>query len=257
MFEIISYPSSSGNLEIRTIQKDGITLFSLADIVQAITKESQILEGSIVTNQISLLRESISALDDDERHTEVIGNERGQDSKYEHFITEPGIYRVVSRAKSSGAKKFQRWVYHDVMPALRKYGVYPAPQESDDSFILQLADQQAKQSQLLSQYIRQAESRFNEIESKFAENEKQLGDFNKRLINIENSNIPSVKFYSVEDLFDRLSIDSNNLIYVIALCEKICAEKNISYLPSVNKIRTEQKFTHDVIELALSYARLI
>lgn len=257
MFEILLYPSSSGELEIRTIQKDGITLFNLGNIVKAITKESQILEGNNVTNQTSFLRESISALDDDERHTEIIGGERGQDTKYEHFVTEPGIYRVVSRAKSSGAKKFQRWVYHDVMPALRKYGIYPAPKENDDSFILQLADQQAKQSQLLSQYIRQAESKFKEIENKFAENEKQLGDINQRLTSIENANIPSVRFYSVEDSFKGLSLDNTNLIYVIALCEKICTEKNIAYLPSVNSIRTEQKFTKDVIELALNYARLI
>lgn len=255
MFDTLLYPSSEGQLEIKTLQKHGETMFHLADVVRVITKETQSIDGNIVTDQSSFLRESISSLDDDERHVETIG-EDGRNAVYEYYVSEPGIYRVVSRAKSSGAKKFQRWIYHDVMPSLRKYGQYPAPQINDDSFLLQLADQHAKQSQLLSQYIRQSETKFKELEDRLKDTDKQFDSINERLVLIEESSLPSESYYSVSDCLKSLDLDTKDLIYVIALCEKICTEKELPYLPSFRKIREEQRFTKDVIELALNYARL-
>ena len=256
MFDILLYPSESGVIEIKTLQKDGITLFHLADVVKIITKESQVIDGSTYSDQTSLLKESMSVLDEDERHIEYYGDNVGRNAEFDYFVTEPGIYRVVSRAKSSGAKKFQRWVYHDVMPALRKFGVYPPPKETNDSFLLQIADQQAKQSQLLSQYIRQAETRFNELDEKCDSNDKSIKKLAERVIRVETANIPKLEFYDVADVLSSMSISENDLIYVIALCEKICAEKNHHYIPSLNGIREEQRFTMPVIELALNYARI-
>lgn len=256
MFDVLLYPSESGALEIKTLQKNGITLFRLSDVVRVISKESQIIDGKEISNQASLLSESISALDDDERHIEYYGENTGIDAKFDYFVTEPGIYRVVSRAKSSGAKKFQRWVYHEVMPALRKYGVYPAPVESNDSFLLQLADQQAKQSQLLSQYIRQSEERFEKLDAKCDLNNKSIEKLTERVIEVETSNIPKDKFYNVSDTLNSLNISNEHLILVIGFCEKICNENNQRYLRSLTGNREEQQFPMPVIEMALDYAEL-
>lgn len=52
------------------------------------------------------------------------------------YVTEPGFYRVIGqrqlgRIKNSDTRaqvdRFQRWVYHDVLPSLRRDGTYSLP----------------------------------------------------------------------------------------------------------------------------------
>ncbi|MDE6020697.1 MAG: hypothetical protein K2H01_06860 [Ruminococcus sp.] len=40
------------------------------------------------------------------------------------FITEGNLYRLIVRSKLPTAKKFERWVFDEVLPALRKNGSY-------------------------------------------------------------------------------------------------------------------------------------
>ncbi|MGL5925510.1 BRO-N domain-containing protein [Chroococcidiopsis sp.] len=37
-----------------------------------------------------------------------------------YFVTEPGLYALIFRSKSIAAKKFQKWVFEDVLPKLRR-----------------------------------------------------------------------------------------------------------------------------------------
>jgi len=64
-------------------------------------------------------------------------DERGVAINYTTFgkrevitVYEPGLYRLVFRSRKEEAKRFQRWVFKEVLPSLRKYGVYPPPQTS-------------------------------------------------------------------------------------------------------------------------------
>ena len=41
-----------------------------------------------------------------------------------NIINESGLYNVILRSDKPGAKKFKRWITHDVLPALRKTGSY-------------------------------------------------------------------------------------------------------------------------------------
>lgn len=40
------------------------------------------------------------------------------------LINEPGLYSVILRSRKSEAKQFKRWITHDVLPAIRKNGMY-------------------------------------------------------------------------------------------------------------------------------------
>lgn len=40
------------------------------------------------------------------------------------FIYEPDLYRLLIKSKLPAAQEFERWVFEDVLPSLRKYGVY-------------------------------------------------------------------------------------------------------------------------------------
>lgn len=39
-------------------------------------------------------------------------------------INESGLYSLVLSSKLEGAKRFKRWVTHDILPSIRKHGVY-------------------------------------------------------------------------------------------------------------------------------------
>ncbi len=40
------------------------------------------------------------------------------------FIYEPDLYRLLVKSKLPLAQEFERWVFEDVLPSLRKYGMY-------------------------------------------------------------------------------------------------------------------------------------
>jgi prophage antirepressor-like protein len=53
------------------------------------------------------------------------------------FINEPNLYRLITHSKLPSAEKFERWVFEEVLPALRKTGSYTMkkptrPLTSDD-----------------------------------------------------------------------------------------------------------------------------
>lgn len=64
------------------------------------------------------------ALDDDEitnlRNSEV----RNQPGRAPLIISEPGLYKLIMRSRKPEAKEFQRWVTHEVLPSIRKHGIY-------------------------------------------------------------------------------------------------------------------------------------
>jgi hypothetical protein len=67
------------------------------------------------------------------------------------IINEPGLYSLVLGSKKPGAKRFKRWVTHDVLPSIRKTGSYVAPQrELTRMELLQLA-MDSEQARLLAE----------------------------------------------------------------------------------------------------------
>ena len=42
------------------------------------------------------------------------------------FINEPGLYRLIFKSRRPEAEKLKTWVFNEVLPALRRYGRYPA-----------------------------------------------------------------------------------------------------------------------------------
>lgn len=72
---------------------------------------------------ISNNRDAISQLDSDEKNTVVITDGiPGNPNKT--IISEPGLYKLIMRSRKPEAKEFQRWVTHEVLPSIRKHGIY-------------------------------------------------------------------------------------------------------------------------------------
>ena len=44
-----------------------------------------------------------------------------------NVVNEPGLYRLIFLSRKDNAKKFQRIIYHEILPSIRKKGYYVAP----------------------------------------------------------------------------------------------------------------------------------
>ncbi len=99
---------------------------------------------------IDKYRDAVSRLDEDERGSVLVDTPGGKQNM--SAVTEPGFYKLVMRSRKPEAKAFQRWVTHEVLPELRRYGaVVLADDEEDESLImargLLAADRKIKRQQ--------------------------------------------------------------------------------------------------------------
>lgn len=63
--------------------------------------------------------------EDDRRVTELVTLEGNREVKREMtIINEPGVYALIFASQTEGARKFKKWVTHDVLPTIRKQGYY-------------------------------------------------------------------------------------------------------------------------------------
>ncbi|MFY9138790.1 Bro-N domain-containing protein [Zwartia sp.] len=74
---------------------------------------------------LSLDRKALERLDDDEKGVNSIHTPGGIQEMT--TVNESGLYSVVLGSRKSEAKRFKRWVTHEVLPAIRKTGTYVAP----------------------------------------------------------------------------------------------------------------------------------
>lgn len=61
-------------------------------------------------------------LDDDEKDVDTIYTLGGPQKV--NIVSEPGLYHLIFISRKPEAKKFRRWVFHEVLPSIRKYGFY-------------------------------------------------------------------------------------------------------------------------------------
>lgn len=67
-------------------------------------------------------RSTLALLDEDEKGVHIVDTPGGEQQMT--IVTEPGFYKLVMRSRKPEAKAFQRWVTHEVLPALRRDGGY-------------------------------------------------------------------------------------------------------------------------------------
>lgn len=79
-----------------------------------------------VTDALGLDRTATRRLDDDEKGVRSMHTQGGEQEV--SIITEAGLYSLIMASKKPEAKRFKRWVTHDVLPTIRKHGMYATPQ---------------------------------------------------------------------------------------------------------------------------------
>jgi len=68
--------------------------------------------------------ETLNPLDDDEWGSEKLDTPGGPQSLA--IVNEPGLYTLIIRSNKPEAKRFKRWITHEVLPSIRKTGQYTA-----------------------------------------------------------------------------------------------------------------------------------
>lgn len=86
------------------------------------------------------------------------------------FITEGDLYRLITHSRRPDAEKFERWVFDEVLPSIRKTGCYQMePALADLSPQLQV--------------LIQMETRQKQLEAKQAQQDTAIADLGQRLTN--------------------------------------------------------------------------
>lgn len=86
------------------------------------------------------------------------------------FITEGDLYRLITHSRRPDAEKFERWVFDDVLPSIRKHGSYSVQSQFAD-----LSPQ--------LQVLIQMETRQKQIEARQAEQATALAGLEQKLQN--------------------------------------------------------------------------
>lgn len=102
-----------GGSEIRTTVIDGETWWAIVDVCKII--------------EIKNNHDVAKKLDEDEKAEVdlIYPSSNGIEQRRKiTMVNEPGLYHILLTSRSEKAKKFRRWVTHDVLPRIRKYGYY-------------------------------------------------------------------------------------------------------------------------------------
>lgn len=99
---------------VRIVTRDGEPWFVARDVCRAL---------DLGTPQMAFQR-----IPDDEKGVSETDTLDGRGGVQEMVIlSEPGLYRLIFRSNKPVAERFRRWVFHEVLPAIRRTGRYEAP----------------------------------------------------------------------------------------------------------------------------------
>ena len=129
---------------VRTVMKDNDPWWIAKDVCEVLG--------------LSDVSMSVRSLEKDEKDTSNICTLGG--SQFLTIISEAGLYSLILRSRKPEAKEFKRWVTHEVLPTIRKHGVYMTPEVIEKTilhpdFIIRLAtelkNEQEKSKKLQAQ----------------------------------------------------------------------------------------------------------
>ena len=113
--------------QVRTIDRDGQPWFVLKDVCEVLGLGSP--------------HKVAERLDEDERNQIPVIDSIGRKQEMS-VISESGLYNVILRSDKPEAKPFRRWVTGEVIPSIRKHGVYATAETAeklinDPDFLIQ------------------------------------------------------------------------------------------------------------------------
>ena len=158
--------------EIRTITKNNDPWFVAIDVCNALDLKNPTV--------------SVGRLDEDEVTKFNLGGLSGESN----IVSEYGLYNLILASRKKEAKKFKRWITHEVIPTIRKHGAYMTSEViektlSDPDYLIRLAtnlkEEKAKRALAEAQIEKDKPKVLFADSCEVAENSILIGEFAKRL----------------------------------------------------------------------------
>lgn len=108
-----------GGHKVRTVIIDGEPWFVAKDVCEVLG-----CKGNNVTNWLNKLPSKMKGLN-------LINTLKGLQKL--NCVNEPGLYKLVMRSDKPEAQEFQNWVASEVLPSIRKHGMYMTPQVAQEA----------------------------------------------------------------------------------------------------------------------------
>lgn len=124
MMQIYNY---EGN-DVRTVNQNGEPWWVLKDVCDVL--------------ELSNSRMVSDRLDEDEKGVSIVDTLGGEQEMT--VVSESGLYNVIFLSRKPQAKKFKRWVTHEVLPSIRKHGIYAVDAVLDNPDMMIAALQKLK-----------------------------------------------------------------------------------------------------------------
>ncbi len=216
----ICYRGETGESDLRTLILGEILYISLRDVLVTLNKENREINADYtVKSMAGIIRAQLQALDPNEYITTDAENSVFEGQK-EIFVTQPGLYRVMSSDRSAAGKRFQKWLFHEVIPSLTKYGVYPPPPEAKGSAFAQMAEILAQNSRALADAIHNHEKLVEDV----SRVKGKVANVENRLKLLESS--PSTITEDMQSLDERLAfldmrMEEKHFTETLAWCENL------------------------------------
>lgn len=116
-------------------------------------------------------------VDEEDKNTVAIYDGIGNPNKV--IINESGLYSLVLRSKLTEAKKFKRWVTSEVLPSIRKYGMYATDDLLNDPDLMIKAANKIKEER---EGRLKAESQVKELTDKVVKLSIDVNNLEKRTV---------------------------------------------------------------------------
>ena len=116
-------PFLFGEFPVRVLVKNSVTWFVAKDVCAILD----------IQNHRDTL---VKLIDEDEKGVATIYT-RGGDQQFT-LINESGLYRLIFKSRKAEAKTFQRWLFHEVLPSIRRTGSYSSGQSAFIGFVEEL-----------------------------------------------------------------------------------------------------------------------
>ena len=245
----ICYRGETGESDLRTLMLGEILYISLRDVLVTLNKENREINADYTVKSMpGIIRAQLQALDSDEYITTDAENGVFEGQK-EIFVTQPGLYRVMSSDRSAAGKRFQKWLFHEVIPSLTKHGVYPPPPEAKGSAFAQMAEMLAQNSRALADAIHKHEKLVEDV----SQVKGKVADVENRLNLLESGT--SAVAEDMQSLDSRLTfldmfMDEKHVTETLAWCENISIRNNRKVIRRDSRENT--LFTTQTIDEAIS-----
>lgn len=154
-------------------------LFCLKDVCDSLGLQV----GAVVNRLQSCHISSIKVATEVISHGAATGKMQEQEM---FFITEPDLYRVIFQSRKSSARKFQDWVFDEVLPALRKDGGYIVSNNNDTPEAIM-----ARALKIADETLKRNEQRVRELEAQTEQQAQTIGIQQKEL----TVAAPKAKYY--------------------------------------------------------------